>query len=172
MRYTAILSPLAFFLNLECWTFWIVLAWRREIRLNLDKFFTSLLFQARVLLIRICQKQTKLRGQLFQSTRDSTFSTSLVSHHFSNKFKLIYNWCGDHYWEILHQKKWSGLKMWLLWYWLAVDRGWWWVDGRRRRRVMERGVVRHTGVGPHRPKTTQKLDHIDKKYTKDRPHWP
>ena len=128
-----------------------MLAWRKEIRLNLDKFFTSLLFQARVLLIRICQKQTKLRGQLFQSTRDSTFSTSLVSHHFSNKFKLIYNWCGDHYWEILHQKKWSGLKMWLLWYWLAVDRGWWWVDGRRRRRVMERGVVRHTGVGPHWP---------------------
>ena len=38
--------------------------------LNLDNFSTSLLFQARILLIRICQKQTKLCGHFFQSTRD------------------------------------------------------------------------------------------------------
>ena len=47
--------------------FSVLLGRRKEIRLNLDKFFTSLLFQARLLLIRICQKQTKLRGQLFFS---------------------------------------------------------------------------------------------------------
>ena len=171
MRYTAILSPLAFFFLKSRMLDFLDCA-------CLKKGDPSQSWQIFHFIVISGTSPSHPNLPKTNQTPRAAFSIQNIQHfqpvsqYFSNKFKLIYNWCGDHYWEILHQKKWSGLKMWLLWYWLAVDRGWWWVDGRRRRRVMERGVVRHTGVGPHRPKTTQKLDHIDKKYTKDRPHWP
>ena len=96
-------------LSAGCWFQKVLIIWvwkscllclEGEKGLHLDKFFTSLIFPARVLLIRICQKQTKLCGQHFFNLIGTQpalqpadiFWKKKSSHSWPRIYKLMWAW--------------------------------------------------------------------------------